>query len=371
LRVLWLGHRDVEHPLSGGAERTAIEVGRRLVQRGHVVVLSSVASGGNSASTVVNGVRIIRQNGNVRAHLRIPFFLRENGTFDVIVEDLAHVVPWYTSFFSPTPVTYFFRHLHSRTVSGQVSNYTASLLKTIELSYSVLLRKGPFVVESESSKLDLTSLGVPGRRIVRLPHGVDSTKFVPGRKSERPSLIYFGGMRRYKRPDHAIQLMRALRERGVSVSLYMAGSGPMLASLRDLARQLNVADDIQFVGRLSDQSLVEILGRCWVNVHCSVAEGWCYSAMEAMSAGVPTVGYRVPGLSECTVGPPFGQLVHDGDVEELADAVEAALEHQLEWSAACVQRAADFSWEQAAVRWEKHLWRVASGPPGDGPAPIN
>jgi glycosyltransferase involved in cell wall biosynthesis len=361
MRVLWLSHRDIGHPRAGGAERTAIEVGRRLVRSGHQV--SMLTAGWRSALTtcVVEGVQIRRVPGNVLLHAAVPAYLRSTPPPDVVVGDLAHVVPWFAPACSGIPGTVVFRHLHARTLEGQVSAPTAFLLRGLERMYPLIYQTWPFVTESVTAVQDLSTLGIAAKRCVRIPPGVDLDLFRPGTTDATPSLVYFGGLRRYKRAGDAIRLLSRLASAGLAARLYLVGDGPAILGLRDLSRQLGVEDRVAFLGRLTQLQLAQLIRRAWLNLHFSLAEGWCLSAMEAAASGVPTVGYDVPGLRDSVAQGVSGLLVPNGDLAAAVDAARLILDSPHLWSKSSRGHAERFSWEWSFQQWQEHLDLVSRG----------
>lgn len=315
---------------------------------------------GAPAEAELEGLKVRRLTGNLRAHVAFPLGVLRSGGWDIIVDDLAHVIPWTPFHQSRIPVIHFFRHLHARTLPGQVNAFAAALLRRTESLYRFSLRRGTFVTESRSSESDLISLGIPIERIRRIPPGVDHSVFAPSySKSTTPTLVYFSGLRPYKRPDHAIEVVRILRDRGTIVQLMVAGEGNQRGQLSEVARRLRVENQVHFQGRLGLDSLARTVSESWVNVNCSVSEGWGYSALEAMACGVPTVGYAVPGLSE-VVDATCGCLVKDGDIDALARGIEVAIERRDEWGKRGISRAQAYSWETSADNWEHYLSSMAS-----------
>ena len=223
MRILWFNHRDIRHPLAGGAERTIHEVGKRLARRGHEVHLASVNPGNLTPDEVIDGVMIHRANGTIAAHLLVPFMIRKVKP-DFIVDSMAHVVPWFSPFFTRAKVIVFFFHLHARSLPGQVSTPTAKLLTWLERIYPLIYARNTFVTELSTGVDDLTKLGIPSSHIIKIPLGVDTKLFKPGRKTNKPSLIYFGGMKDYKRPWFALEVLKMLPQSD-GVTLTVVGDG--------------------------------------------------------------------------------------------------------------------------------------------------
>jgi len=288
-------------------------------------------------------------------HLRAVSFYFSSLRPDVVINDLAHAVPWLTPVVSNIPGTAFFRHLHQRSLSGQVSLPLALALKWTEQQYRFIYRNWPFVTESYGSMADLESLGVARSRCVRIPPGVDSERFRPGSPAETPVIAYFGGMRRYKRPFDVLYACEELKARGWKFVLYMVGEGPLLEEIKRWTSALGLREYVTFTGRVTDNQLVAIIQRSHVNVHCSLTEGWCYSAMEAAACGVPTVAYRVSGLTESVADGQSGLLVEDGNPRALATGIEKILQNPTAWTERSRAHAEAFSWDRCTSMWEAHL----------------
>lgn len=365
MRILWNSHRDIRHARAGGAERTSHEIGKRLVSRGHSVTLVSAVSAGNPSRERIDGVSIRRFPGYISVHLATPFLVSGSSAPDVVVDDLAHVVPWGSPFFGRAPGTVFFQHLHARTLPGQVRPALARLLSKLERNYPIVYRRWPFVTYSEQSKRDLSSMGVESSRVTVIPPGVDLDLFTPRQKSDVPTLIHFAGLRAYKRADHALVVLRSLSRRGMNARLIIVGTGPDLGRIAALAREWGLADRTEFVGRVGHENLEFLAGRvgqAWVSLNCSTAEGWGIANIEAAAAGTPTVGYDVPGVAESVKQGESGILVPDGDLTALERATRDILGSPVSWTRACRQWAERFSWEKAAHSWESHLRQVSSSP---------
>jgi glycosyltransferase involved in cell wall biosynthesis len=352
MKILWLAHRDTRHPQAGGAERTIHEIGGRLAQRGHTV---EVLTGGWSSlvdKEAQGNLHIHRYRGRFLPHIFLPVFLGENRDSDVIVDDLGHAAPWFSPWFSRTPCIVFFRHLHARTLQGQVGFPLGPFLKIMESNYSRIYPSSPFVTESGTSMADLLSLGIAESRIYRIPPGVDTSLFKPGKLSDKPRIAYFGGLRKYKQPTHAIRLMKSLGSKGIDAELMVMGDGPELETMKQLAQDLGVKDKVRFMGRIEREELAQVVGSSWVSIHASVSEGWCYSAMEAAACGVPTVGYRIPGLVEAVDDGKTGILVDLNDLEGLSSAVVKVISGVDSWRAICRAHANKFTWENTTSSWE-------------------
>ena len=351
MRILWLAHRDPQNPRAGGAERTIYEVDTRLIEKGHKIVLLTGGWRGSMPAENLGGIEIHRFGKRLAPHLVLPVFLLKH-QYDIVVNDLGHAVPWISSTILNKHNIIFFHHLHARSLPGQVNPIMAKLITAIERCYFILYHGKVFVTESTTSKNDLLKLGIKEDKIIMIPPGVENKLFHPASKSKYPSIVYFGGMRKYKRPLEVLYLLKSLLGKLEYVKLYVIGTGPEERSMKRLANELNMQDCVEFTGRISDKELSDIVASAWLNVHTSVTEGWGFSILEASSAGTPTVAYDVPGVRDAVEDGLNGLKVKDGDRKALADAAFSILTNsEISWSSIKVSQ--KYSWDKTAELWIK------------------
>lgn len=126
-------------------------------------------------------------------------------------------------------------------------------------------------------------------------------------------------------------LFRAIavaRANGIDLALDLFGDGPLEPALRDLVKDLGIADLINFGGVLDHDTLMQrlISGVYDVAVLPSVTardgdkEGIPVFLMEAMGAGLPVIATPNGGIAEL-VAQDCGLLVPEYDTAALADAI--------------------------------------------------
>ncbi len=107
-------------------------------------------------------------------------------------------------------------------------------------------------------------------------------------------------------------------------TLTIAGEGPLLASLQALARELGIADRVEFPGFLPQAELRRQLYAAHFFLHPSELgpdgnqEGVPNSLLEAMSTGLPVLATRHGGIPEAVAHGETGWLVEEGDHAALA-----------------------------------------------------
>ena len=352
LNILWLAHRDPLNPRAGGAERTIYEVCMRLTKRGYKITLLTCGWNGCKVKDNLDGIAIYRYGKNLGPHLALPIFLLKTKV-DVVVNDLGHAVPWLFSTIMGDRNVVFFHHLHARSLPGQVNPLLAKIISSIEKCYFLIYRGKPFVTESSTSNTDLKNLGIKEMLIHIIPPGVNRELFQPTDKTASPTVVYFGGMRRYKRPEESIYLLETIIPQIKGVKLVIVGTGPQKTDLENLVKDKQLQKYVTFTGRLDQKELAGVVASSWLNIHTSVTEGWGFSILESSSAGTPTVAYSVPGVVEAIENGLNGLKVKDGDRVALTKAALEILNEPKKWWSSSVEVAKKYSWDHTADLWDK------------------
>ncbi len=98
-------------------------------------------------------------------------------------------------------------------------------------------------------------------------------------------------------------IIRALALLPEQVKLLILGIGYQENALRALARELNVADRVQFLGHVPHAEMPKYLHISDVFVRPALSEGFGNSFIEAMAAGIPVVATPVGGIVDFLTSP--------------------------------------------------------------------
>jgi N-acetyl-alpha-D-glucosaminyl L-malate synthase BshA len=130
-------------------------------------------------------------------------------------------------------------------------------------------------------------------------------------------LMHVSNFRPVKRITDCIRVFALLKARcDACVRLVMCGDGPERERAEQLARELNVADDVIFAG--SVPNIPDYLSVADVFLMPSETESFGLAALEAMACEVPVIASRVGGLPEVVRDGETGYLVPLGDVQAMA-----------------------------------------------------
>jgi glycosyltransferase involved in cell wall biosynthesis len=140
-----------------------------------------------------------------------------------------------------------------------------------------------------------------------------------------PILLYIGRLLELKHADDAVRVMAETISKHPSAAGVLAGTGPMLTQLQDLARSLGVEESIHFAGQLDQESLSLLIPRCIiVSPHTGLA------LIECGLGGAPVVAYDRDWQPEFIQDGVNGFIVPFRDHRAMAQRVdEIVRDHEL------------------------------------------
>jgi glycosyltransferase involved in cell wall biosynthesis len=115
--------------------------------------------------------------------------------------------------------------------------------------------------------------------------------------------------------DLFLNAARQIRDRRQDVKFVIAGDGPLRDSLRTMARQLDLEDDVLFLGHRDDNC--NTLALMDVFLLPSLSEGVPMALLEALALSRPVVASRVGGVPEVIEHDVSGILIDPGQPDEL------------------------------------------------------
>lgn len=118
-----------------------------------------------------------------------------------------------------------------------------------------------------------------------------------------------------------LQALVLLRSQGRSLSVTLAGHGPLRALLEKQIEQLALADYVTITGALLHEQLLDVVMAADLVVVPSRFEGFGLTALEAMALGRPVVATTAGGLPEVIADGETGLLVPPQDPAQLAQTI--------------------------------------------------
>lgn len=177
----------------------------------------------------------------------------------------------------------------------------------------------------------ISSLKIPSEKISVIYNGVD-LDFVDSIRCDdkypAPTLVSICRLVSYKRIDDLIRSMELLVREFPDIKLKLVGNGPQESYLRRFSRDMGIEDNIDFLSRISNEEVVQVLKRSHVFIMPSVVEGFCMSVIEAMAANIPYIASNIPPIREATNGGVGGILYTPKDYIGLAENIRRLLQDE-------------------------------------------
>ena len=366
LRILVVNWQDRENPQAGGAEEHVHQIFSRLSTRGHEVTLLASGFGGCASRVRLDGIDVRRSGGRYTFSMAAPLYFRRHlrrEHWDVVVECI-NKVPVYSPLWTDVPVVALVHHLFGATAFREASVPLAAATWLLERPLPLAYRGRPTIAISRGTRDDLVARGLRAS-IAVIPVGVDTAHYSPhpeGRKTESPTLLYLGRIKRYKGIDLLIRAVAILAGHGIDIHFLIAGAGSWRPHLERLVREQGVEDRVSFLGYVDDARKTELMRTSWIHGLTSPKEGWGITNLEAGACGTPSVTSDSPGLRESVLDGETGLVVPHGDVDALARAIgrlvtDQALRRSLGRGARAY--AESLSWDATSAAVERILARMA------------
>lgn len=163
--------------------------------------------------------------------------------------------------------------------------------------------------------VDLKNLFVPDSSVIRS----DNALLFVGRLVEKKGVRYL------------LEALPQVIVKKPDLHLTIAGSGPMEAELRGLAKQLNIADKVDFLGMIEQSKLPNLYRRAAIAVFPFIVaqsgdqEGFGLVQVEAMGCGCPVIAGDLPAVHDIITHEESGLIFPSGNSQALAEAILRAL----------------------------------------------
>jgi len=169
----------------------------------------------------------------------------------------------------------------------------------------------------------------PQQTIELVPWGVDCEKFKPADEKDTESKrkeMCIGFVKTFLPKYGPTVLARAMRQVVDAIPnarLIMAGQGPLMREVQELAHDLDLQDHIGFPGFVPNEEVPRLMQSFDVFVNCSVynSESFGVAILEASACGLPVVVTDVGGVSETCKNRETGIMVEPNDPDALAAAL--------------------------------------------------
>ena len=367
------------YPTYGGSGAVATELGLDLARRGHQVHFITYDSPfrlrGYSERVFFHQVETRMGRYPLFDHFPYTLALASKQHEVVLREqlDLLHVhyaIPHATTAYLAREMLdgerslRFITTLHGTdiTLVGQESSFYAITKFSIEQS------DGVTAVSSYLRDETYRAFGCVSCDVRVIPNFVNLQEYRPAEPGCRTQIAPAGhkvithvsNFREVKRVKDVVRVFARVR-RAMPATLLMVGDGPERDDAERETRELAVAPDVRFLGKID--TVAPLLQQSDLFVLPTQAESFGLAALEAMACGVPVVGSRAGGLPEVVEDGVTGILEPPGSVEAMGrraiELLRDPVRHRA-MAAAAAERARLFDADRIVPMYEA-LYREVAG----------
>jgi glycosyltransferase involved in cell wall biosynthesis len=162
-------------------------------------------------------------------------------------------------------------------------------------------------------------------------NGIDSTRFAYHGPADAPIAISVARLSPEKDFSTLLRAVHLVKQQVPDFRLKMVGDGAERGKLEALTRELDLTEQVEFLGERSD--VPQLLKQAGFFVSSSKTEGISLTVLEAMAVGLPVVTTAVGGNPEIVEEGTTGHLVPSQNPEALAAAIVAMCHKRHEWPA--------------------------------------
>ena len=188
------------------------------------------------------------------------------------------------------------------------------------------------VITNSNYTAQLVSEITDKAKIVAIPLAVNHTYFVPVEKysnSNKLKLCSVSRIAKFKGHDFIIQTISQLPEMYQNrIELHIAGKGPYLNDLEQLAENLKLQNHVFLHKYVPDDKLPDFYNQSDVFILCTrqsslstEVEGFGMVFLEAQSCGIPTIGANTGGIPDAIEPENGGWLIEQDNNKQLTELI--------------------------------------------------
>jgi len=170
------------------------------------------------------------------------------------------------------------------------------------------------------------------KRVIVEKYGINPNKisvihnavYPLGDDEKKNIVLFLGRLTIQKGPEFFLRAAKKVLDYIQDTQFIVAGTGDMLPSLIDKAVDLGISNKVMFTGLLTEEEVKHIYRISNVYIMPSVSEPFGITALEAISAGTPTIVSKTAGVAEA-----FNNClkVDFWDIDEMANKIISLLKY--------------------------------------------
>ena len=310
----------------GGAERLLLQIANHLISQGYEVVVLSITSTDEYQETEYSKI----ERDFLIAHDKYQWPYVVPQILSKLREFFKHNSCDLVLIFTPMLAILFAASGIKKKCIHVIQGY-GSLRRPFSIKgliYNLLdkaaflkLRYDVIVPTAQLKSFVLSALPISRKKIKVLSSGVDEQILLPlqaKHKFQDLNITMLGTVSKHKGQRYAIEVVQELLKLNLfsSVCISIIGSGSDIDYIQRKVNDAGLNQHIKLLGRRDDA--FELIARSHIFLHLSESEGLPLVILEAMSMGVPAIGFDVRGVNDIIRHGENGYLAGFGDFRGIA-----------------------------------------------------
>ena len=194
-----------------------------------------------------------------------------------------------------------------------------------------------------------------------IPNGFHKMSFEPKQIEEKNNevlqLITVGNLTQRKGQHNVIKALPLLLKAYPNLIYHCVGIPTNRNQLMELAKSLNVADQVQFHGQLSEDKKLSLLQQSDIFMMLSEqtstgdVEGFGIAILEANALGLPAIGSLNCGIEDAIKTKESGLLVDPHDTRQIVSAVQDIITNRNQYSQQAKAWSTHFTWDKIGAKY--------------------
>ena len=313
----WLG--------GGGAVRT-YEICKRLAERHEIIVIT-----GNYPTAKREEEKdsiLYKRVGYSKNYLwsRLTYSLNaikliKKSDCDIVVEDFSAFSPCFSPLCTKKPVIASIQNVYG--MHAIKKHNILGIVAFIFEKFGLKLYKN-FIAVSQSigEKIESVNSG----KINIIPNGVDKS-LLHFNITEKNYILFLGRVEIYQKGIDVLLKSFSEIAKHENIKLIIAGGGKTkdIDKLKDLIVTFDIGEQVDVLGKVSEQKKNELLSNCIFVCMPSRFEAQPIVPLEAAACGKPVIGTKIPGLWDTVKDGETGLLVEPDNSKKLYQAMTKIL----------------------------------------------